>query len=56
MIVMRVIPFAVPTIESLRLPEALKQVAETDRGLVLVTGVTAAARAPPWRPWCTIST
>ncbi len=38
MIVMRVIPFTVPTIESLRLPEALKQIAESERGLVLVSG------------------
>ena len=45
MIVMRVIPFAVPTIESLRLPEALKQVAETDRGLVLVTGVSGSGKS-----------
>ncbi len=45
MIVMRVIPFAVPTIESLRLPEALKQVAESDRGLVLVTGVSGSGKS-----------
>ena len=39
MIVMRVIPFTVPTIESLRLPEVLQSIAESDRGLVLVSGV-----------------
>src|SRR5690349_364664 len=33
MIVMRVIPFTVPTIESLGLPEVLGQIAESDRGL-----------------------
>ncbi len=32
MIVMRVIPFTVPTIESLRLPEVLKQIAEVRPG------------------------
>jgi twitching motility protein PilT len=45
MIVMRVIPFTVPTIESLRLPEALKQIAESDRGLVLVTGVSGSGKS-----------
>ncbi len=45
MIVMRVIPFTVPTIESLRLPEALNQVAESDRGLVLVTGVSGSGKS-----------
>ncbi len=45
MIVMRVIPFTVPTIESLRLPDTLKQVAESDRGLVLVTGVSGSGKS-----------
>jgi twitching motility protein PilT len=45
MIVMRVIPFTVPTLESLRLPEALKQVAESERGLVLVTGVSGSGKS-----------
>jgi twitching motility protein PilT len=45
MIVMRVIPFTVPTIESLRLPEVLAQVAESDRGLVLVTGVSGSGKS-----------
>jgi twitching motility protein PilT len=45
MIVMRVIPFAVPTIESLGLPEVLKQVAESDRGLVLVSGVSGSGKS-----------
>jgi twitching motility protein PilT len=45
MIVMRVIPFTVPTIESLRLPETLKQVAESERGLVLVTGVSGSGKS-----------
>ncbi len=45
MIVMRVIPFTVPTIESLRLPEVLKQIAESERGLVLVTGVSGSGKS-----------
>src|SRR5215208_4857619 len=45
MIVMRVIPFTVPTIESLRLPEVLKVVAEADRGLVLVSGVSGSGKS-----------
>ena len=45
MIVMRVIPFTVPTVESLRLPEALKSIAEADRGLVLVTGVSGSGKS-----------
>ena len=45
MIVMRVIPFTVPTIESLRLPDALEKVAESERGLVLVTGVSGGGKS-----------
>jgi twitching motility protein PilT len=45
MIVMRVIPFTVPTLESLRLPEVLAQVAEAERGLVLVTGVSGSGKS-----------
>jgi twitching motility protein PilT len=45
MIVMRVIPFTVPTIEQLRLPEVLKQIAESERGLVLVTGVSGSGKS-----------
>jgi twitching motility protein PilT len=45
MIVMRVIPFTVPTLESLRLPETLEQVAESERGLVLVTGVSGSGKS-----------
>ena len=47
MIVMRVIPFTVPTIESLRLPEVLKQIAEADRGLILVSGVSGSGKSSP---------
>src|SRR3712207_5218258 len=44
MIVMRVIPFEVPTLESLGLPGVLERVADAERGLVLVTGVTGSGK------------
>ena len=44
MIVMRVIPFDVPSFESLRLPAVLGQVAGAERGMVLVTGVTGSGK------------
>jgi twitching motility protein PilT len=44
MVVMRVIPFDVPTLESLELPEVLAGIAESDKGLVLVTGVTGSGK------------
>jgi twitching motility protein PilT len=45
MIVMRVIPFEVPTFETLRLPAVLSRVAEAERGMVLVTGVTGSGKS-----------
>jgi twitching motility protein PilT len=45
MIVMRVIPFDIPTFETLRLPVALERVAEAERGMVLVTGVTGSGKS-----------
>src|SRR6185295_5917041 len=45
MIVMRVIPFDVPSFESLHLPDVLKGVAATDRGMVLVTGPTGSGKS-----------
>jgi len=44
MIVMRVIPFTVPSIDSLHLPEVTKRIAESEQGLVLVTGVTGSGK------------
>jgi twitching motility protein PilT len=44
MIVMRVIPFDVPTFETLRLPGVLAQVASAERGMILVTGVTGSGK------------
>ena len=45
MIVMRVIPFSVPTIAELRLPPVLERIAGTERGMVLVTGVTGSGKS-----------
>ena len=45
MIVMRVIPFDVPSFESLKLPPVLGQVALAERGMILVTGVTGSGKS-----------
>lgn len=44
MIVMRVIPFAVPTFEELGLPSVLERIAVADRGLVIVSGVSGSGK------------
>jgi twitching motility protein PilT len=45
MIVMRVIPFEVPTFEKLALPPVLKTIADAERGMILVTGVTGSGKS-----------
>jgi len=45
MIVMRVIPFKVPTITELSLPPVLETIALAERGMVLVTGVTGSGKS-----------
>ncbi|PYP10339.1 MAG: type IV pili twitching motility protein PilT [Gemmatimonadetes bacterium] len=45
MIVMRVIPFDVPTFDTLKLPPILASVAAAERGMVLVTGVTGSGKS-----------
>ena len=45
MIVMRVIPFDVPSFETLKLPAVLGQVASAERGMILVTGVTGSGKS-----------
>ncbi len=45
MIVMRVIPFRVPNFEQLSLPDVVRRIAETERGMVLVTGVTGSGKS-----------
>jgi twitching motility protein PilT len=45
MIVLRVIPFEVPTLEKLRLPARVAELVSADRGLVLVTGATSSGKS-----------
>jgi twitching motility protein PilT len=44
-IVMRVIPIEIPTLEQLNLPPVLTRIADSERGLVLVTGVTGSGKS-----------
>jgi twitching motility protein PilT len=44
-IVMRVIPFEAPTFDGLGLPRILANIAETERGMILVTGVTGSGKS-----------
>jgi twitching motility protein PilT len=45
MIVMRVIPFEIPTFAQLGLPLVLEKIASEERGLILVTGVTGSGKS-----------
>jgi twitching motility protein PilT len=45
MIVMRCIPLDVPTFDKLRLPPILAKIAEAERGMILVTGVTGSGKS-----------
>jgi twitching motility protein PilT len=45
MVVMRVIPFEIPTFEQLGLPAVLSRIASEERGLILVTGVTGSGKS-----------
>ncbi len=45
MVVMRTIPIDVPTFEDLKMPEVLRSIADAERGLILVTGVTGAGKS-----------
>jgi len=44
-LVLRAIPFNVPTVESLGLPPVVKTMADYERGLVLLTGVTGSGKS-----------
>jgi twitching motility protein PilT len=44
-VILRVIPFQIPTLEELRLPAVLSRICAADRGLVLVTGVTGSGKS-----------
>ena len=43
--VLRIIPADIPTFERLNLPDAVKNLAEEERGLVLVTGITGSGKS-----------
>jgi twitching motility protein PilT len=43
--VIRAIPIGVPTIEQLNLPSVIKKIADNERGLILVTGVTGSGKS-----------
>ena len=45
MAVLRVIPFDIPSFEALRLPPVLARIALSERGLVLVTGITGSGKS-----------
>ncbi len=45
MIVMRTIPIDVPTFEDLKLPPILSSIADAERGLILVTGITGSGKS-----------
>ncbi len=44
-LVLRAIPFNVPTVESLGLPPVVKAMSEYERGLILLTGVTGSGKS-----------
>lgn len=44
-LILRAIPFDIPTIDGLGLPPVLKKIAEEERGLILVTGVTGCGKS-----------
>ncbi|WP_024789074.1 type IV pilus twitching motility protein PilT [Lebetimonas sp. JH292] len=44
-LVFRTIPLNIPTIEELKLPQIIKKFTESERGLVLVTGVTGSGKS-----------
>lgn len=43
--VIRMVPYSVPTVEELKLPEILKELCLRERGLVLVTGATGSGKS-----------
>lgn len=45
MVVMRVIPWHIPSIEELHLPEVLEDLADLESGLILVTGATGSGKS-----------
>ena len=44
-LVCRAIPFEIKTVEELRLPEVITELAEEERGIILVTGTTGSGKS-----------
>ena len=44
-VVLRVIPFLIPTADSLGLPDVVKDISVKERGLILVTGITGSGKS-----------
>jgi twitching motility protein PilT len=44
-IVLRIVPFDIPSVESLGLPDVISKIAMEERGLILVTGVTGSGKS-----------
>jgi twitching motility protein PilT len=44
-VVLRVVPFTIPTIASLGLPDVIKEISLEERGLILVTGITGSGKS-----------
>jgi twitching motility protein PilT len=44
-IIMRVIPWEIPSFEKLGLPQSLAKISEAERGMILVTGVTGSGKS-----------
>lgn len=44
-VVLRVIPFDIPSVETLGLPAVIKEISMAERGLILVTGVTGSGKS-----------
>ena len=44
-VVMRALPYSIPSLEELRLPEAIREMAAEERGIILVTGTTGSGKS-----------
>ncbi|MEW6102581.1 MAG: PilT/PilU family type 4a pilus ATPase [bacterium] len=42
---LRLVPFNIPPFEDLNLPEVIRELAETERGIIIVTGVTGSGKS-----------
>ena len=44
-VVLRIVPFSIPTIDALGLPEVIRDISLEERGLILVTGITGSGKS-----------